>query len=59
VGESIILGLWNVVTFFGNFVVKAIFHAGADALFQSVGLVVLGVLVILAVGVFVVRARRR
>lgn len=58
-GEAILAGLWNAIVFFANFLVKVVIIAGAKALFHGAGLIVLGVLIVVAIGAIVVRARRR
>ena len=58
-GESIFLGLWNVIVFFANFLVKAIVDAGAEVLFQRAGLIVLAVVVVAAIALIIARSRRR
>jgi positive regulator of sigma E activity len=58
-GESMLVGLWNVIIFFYQFLVKTIVYSIAEVLFQRAGIIALGALVLVAVGVIVVRARRR
>jgi hypothetical protein len=58
-GEGILVGFWNVIVFFVDFLTKAIVSAFAAVLFQRVGLIVVGVAVLVALGVLLVRARRR
>ena len=58
-GEAILAGLWNAIVFFANFLVKVVIVAGAKALFHGAGLIVLGVLIVLAIGVVVVARIRQ
>ena len=60
-GDSIGIGVgvWKIVIFLYDFLVKTIVYAIAEVLFQRTGLIVLGVLALVAVGVLVVRSLRR
>lgn len=57
--KSIVAGLWKMILFIANFLVKVVAFAAVKALSQGIGLAILGVVVFLAVGALIVRARRR
>jgi hypothetical protein len=59
-GEAVMVGLWNILVFLSNFLVKTIIVAGATVLFHNAGWAIAAILlVIVAVFAFFALRRRR
>ena len=57
-GEALAVGLWNILVFLSNFLVKTIIFAGAAVLLRHAGWAAAGIVAVLAAVTLLVRRRR-